>query len=505
MSLRPVARRQLAGALYPRRVCAHLLRNAMGAATMAVIAGQAAAQQTTQPKQPRPEDTEVWTPVPRVVTPGATEGAPPSDAIVLFDGKNLDQWVAAKDASSPAGWKVANGVATVNKAAGDIQTRRSFSNYQLHVEWRVPVGVTGSGQERGNSGVYLAITPKGGYELQVLDSYNNPTYVNGQAASMYKQYAPLVNAMRPPGQWQVYDVVWTAPTFNDDGTLKTPAYVTAFHNGVLVQNHVALKGFTENIGTPHYVKHGPAPILLQAHGDPSPPISFRNIWVREIPAPAPDASPTASTDQTHDDWANLARYRSADSTLAAPAAGERRVVFMGNSITDAWAPLFPVLFPGRQYIGRGISGQTTPQMLVRFRQDVIALKPAAVVILAGTNDIAGNTGPSTLAMIEDNIASMTELAQASGIRVVLSSVLPVFDYPWRPGLQPVSKIAALNDWMRSYAARVGAVYLDYYTAMVDERHGLRGDLTHDGVHPTEAGYRVMAPLADAAIAEALRQ
>jgi alpha-3'-ketoglucosidase len=233
-------------------------------------------------KPMKPEETEIWSPVPKVVTPGRTDADPPSDAIVLFDGKNLDQWVTASD-SSPARWSVADGVATVVKSAGDIRTKRTFSNYQLHIEWRVPPNVTGKSQERGNSGVYLAWMPAGGYELQVLDSYNNATYVNGQAASIYKQYPPLVNAMRPPGQWQVYDVVWTAPTFKADGSLATPAYVTAFHNGVLVQNHVALKGVTKYIGLPDYHAHGPASILLQAHGDPSPPISFRNIWVRELP------------------------------------------------------------------------------------------------------------------------------------------------------------------------------------------------------------------------------
>jgi hypothetical protein len=233
-------------------------------------------------QKPKPEDTEIWTPVPRVITPGRTDADPPSDAIVLFDGRNLDGWVNAKD-GSPAGWSVANGVATVVKSAGDIMTKRSFKNYQLHVEWRVPENVTGSGQARGNSGVYLAWANGDGYELQVLDSYDNPTYVNGQAASMYKQFPPLVNAMRKPGEWQIYDVIWTAPTFQPDGSLATPAYVTALHNGVLVQNHVALRGVTKYIGQPDYHAHGPAPILLQAHGDPSPPISFRNIWVRELP------------------------------------------------------------------------------------------------------------------------------------------------------------------------------------------------------------------------------
>lgn len=179
------------------------------------------------------------------------------------------------------------------------------------------------------------------------------------------------------------------------------------------------------------------------------------------------------------------------------------MVFYGNSITEAWAPHFATLFPDRPYVGRGISGQTTPQMLVRFRQDVIALQPAVVVILAGTNDIAGNTGPSTLAMIGDNLVSMVELARANGIRVVLSSVLPAYDYPWRPGLEPAAKITALNAWMRHYASAHDVVYLDYHTAMADERQGLRAALTDDGVHPNAAGYRVMAPLAERAIADAL--
>ena len=236
-----------------------------------------------QAQKGRPEDTEVWTPVPRVVTPGRTNDAPPSDAIVLFDGRNLDQWVAVKD-HGPAGWTVSDGVLTVNKSAGNIETKRSFTNYQLHIEWRIPAGITGEGQARGNSGVFLASTGPGdaGYEMQVLDSYDNKTYVNGQAASIYKQYPPLVNAMRKPGEWNTYDVIWTAPTFRDDGSVATPAYVTAFHNGVLVQNHAELKGETLYIGAPSYKKHGPSPIKLQAHGDPSAPISFRNIWVREL-------------------------------------------------------------------------------------------------------------------------------------------------------------------------------------------------------------------------------
>jgi len=221
----------------------------------------------------------------------------------------------------------------------------------------------------------------------------------------------------------------------------------------------------------------------------------------QVASPAQRA-PQADLQRT--DWANLARYREANAALGAPAPGEQRVVFMGNSITQGWAQHFPAMFPGKPYIGRGISGQTTPQMLVRFRQDVIALRPAVVVILAGTNDIAGNTGPSTLEMIEDNIASMTDLALANGVRVVLSSVLPVFDYPWKPGLEPAPKIVALNAWIRNHAASRGAVYLDYHSVMSDARQGLRAEYSGDGVHPNEAGYRVMAPLAERAIGEALR-
>lgn len=233
--------------------------------------------------KPKPEDTEVWKPEPKVVTPGADCSAAPSDGIVLFDGKSLDEWVNVKD-QSPASWTVADGVMTVNKKSGNIETKRKFRNYQLHLEWQEPADIAGQGQARGNSGLFLASTGPGdaGYELQILDSYNNQTYVNGMAGSIYKQAIPLANAMRKPGEWQVYDVIWTAPTFDADGKVTTPAYVTAFHNGVLVQNHFELKGETLYIGPPSYKPFDGAPIKLQAHGDPSKPISFRNIWIREL-------------------------------------------------------------------------------------------------------------------------------------------------------------------------------------------------------------------------------
>ena len=203
------------------------------------------------------------------------------------------------------------------------------------------------------------------------------------------------------------------------------------------------------------------------------------------------------------DWANLNRFKEENSKLDAPKKGENRIVFMGNSITEGWIRGVPEFFEEKPYINRGISGQTTPQMLVRFRQDVINLSPKVVVILAGTNDIAGNTGPSTIEMIEDNIYSMVELAQAHGIQAVICSVLPVFDYPWRPGLEPAGKIIELNSRLKKYAETHNAVYCDYFTPMVDERDGLKAELSGDGVHPNKDGYAIMAPIAEKAIEKAL--
>ena len=219
-----------------------------------------------------PEMTEVWEPIPRVVTPGEGTAAP-SDAIVLFDGTNAGEWTH-KD-GSPVKWKVENGVMTVVGGTGDIYTKRTFGDCQLHIEWRTPAEVKGEGQGRGNSGVFL----QSRYEVQVLDNYNNRTYSNGQAGSIYKQYMPLVNACRPPGEWQTYDIIYTAPRFNEDGIRITPAYITVIHNGIVVQNHVPLHGTTEYRGLPQNVAHGPAPLQLQDHGNP---VSYRNIWIREL-------------------------------------------------------------------------------------------------------------------------------------------------------------------------------------------------------------------------------
>jgi lysophospholipase L1-like esterase len=225
--------------------------------------------------------------------------------------------------------------------------------------------------------------------------------------------------------------------------------------------------------------------------------------VEAAPAAAPvNAARMTREEQIKTDWPWLARFKEDNLKLGPPAAGEQRVVFMGDSITQGWH--LDVSYPGKPYINRGISGQTTPQMVLRFHQDVIALKPKAVIILAGINDIAENTGPITLEETEDNLAAMAEMASANHIPVVLCSVLPAFDFPWHPGMAPAPKVIALNQWIKSYAAEKGHIYLDYYSPMKDERGGLPPTLSKDGVHPLPAGYAVMAPLAEAAIEQAIK-
>lgn len=224
----------------------------------------------------KPEMTEFWDPEVTVVTPGDQPQNAPSDAIALFDGSSaslMQNWTNGKNQAP--GWKVADNCVTVVKGTGTIQTKVSFEDMQLHIEWRTPAEVVGESQGRGNSGIFM----QGLYELQVLDNYNNRTYRNGQAGSMYKQYAPLVNVCKKPGVWQTYDVIYTAPRFKDDGSLFTPARISVLQNGVLVLNNVQLLGPTEYIGIPKYKKHGPAPLVLQDHNNP---VSYRNIWIRKL-------------------------------------------------------------------------------------------------------------------------------------------------------------------------------------------------------------------------------
>ena len=236
-----------------------------------------------------PALTEIWSPVPKVVTPGKTDAMPPSDAIILFNGKDVSSWQSKK--GKPFNWKVEDSAIVVVGFAEDaeysaeekqknavqgIQTKQGFGDCQLHIEWRTPATIKGDGQGRGNSGVLFM----GRYELQIMDSYNNPTYSNGQAGSVYKQHMPMVNVCRPPGEWQAYDIIFKAPQFYDDSTLKSPARMTVFQNGVLIQNNVELWGSMQYIGIPKYVKHAAKePLLLQDHRNP---VSFRNIWIREL-------------------------------------------------------------------------------------------------------------------------------------------------------------------------------------------------------------------------------
>jgi lysophospholipase L1-like esterase len=234
-------------------------------------------------------------------------------------------------------------------------------------------------------------------------------------------------------------------------------------------------------------------------------------WGQVTAAPATEVAPPVSAKEIAAmeaklaDWPQLGRYRADNATLAAVGQSEQRVVFYGDSITDAWGqrPNTGEFFPGKPYVNRGISGQTTPQMVVRFRQDVINLHPAAVVILAGTNDVAGNTGPMTPEMTEDNFRSMIDLAKANGIRVILASITPAADYPWRKGLAPAAKIKALNDWLKGYCVTRSVTYLDYYSALAGDDGGMKSGLSFDGVHPNAAGYAIMGPLAQAAIDKTL--
>lgn len=242
---------------------------------LSLLGAYNAVQAQDQPEKKTPESTELWSPEVRIITPGEKPGDMPSDATMLFDGKSLDQWVSIDD--TPAKWTVKDGAMTVVAGGKDIRTKKEFGDFQLHIEWRSPATVDPkqTGQGRGNSGIFLQER----FEVQVLDSYNNRTYSNGQAGAIYKQHIPLANVCRKPGEWQAYDIFFTAPRFNKDGRVISPAYVTLIHNGVLTQNHVAVWGPTEYIGLPVYKPYEKGPIRLQDHGNP---VSFRNIWIRDL-------------------------------------------------------------------------------------------------------------------------------------------------------------------------------------------------------------------------------
>ena len=234
-----------------------------------------------EPEKMTPGMSAFWTPQPMVVTPGKVPcdkpTSAPSDAIVLFDGKDLSQWESVN--GGEAKWSVTGGIFTVDKNLGSIRTKQSFRDFQLHIEWRAPENVEGNSQSRGNSGIFM----QGIYEIQVLSGYQNPTYNAGHAGSVYKQSPPLVNVTNPPGEWNIFDIIYTAPTFTKDGTYRTYPYITIIHNGVVIQNNVRINGTTANVGFPQVKEHGDGPIMLQAHRDGTKTdVSFRNIWIREL-------------------------------------------------------------------------------------------------------------------------------------------------------------------------------------------------------------------------------
>ena len=298
---------------------------------------------------------------------------------------------------------------------------------------------------------------------------------------------------------------------SDDGFQLTPHSVNLYQQWLATKHSAELHIYsTGNHGFGMRVQHLPSDTWIDRFGDWLRQNGFLKLlhppdWMKNVTDWQLDEWKKKDEERFHSDWQNLGRYKDANTKLASTTSNKPRVVFMGNSITDGWINADSSFFAGKNYIDRGISGQTTPQMLIRFRPDVIDLKPAVVVILAGINDIAQNTGPMTLEETFGNIISMVELAKANKIRPVISSVLPAFDFPWRPGMQPADKVIKLNTMLKNYAAKNNVVYLDYFSAMKDERNGLPVNLSGDGIHPNLAGYKIMEPLCEKAIAEAMKK
>lgn len=331
---------------------------------------------------------------------------------------------------------------------------------------------------------------------------NRPDFV----APVYPYFVPEMVTNIPADAPPMFIVAAT-----DDGLNLAPHSVNLYQQWLLAKHPAELHMYsTGNHGFGMRVQHLPSDTWIDRFGDwlrinnylkPLHPAA----WAKNFTDWQLDDMKKKDEDRFHSDWQNLTRYKAANAALSATQSTKPRVVFMGNSITDGWINADSAFFAGKNYIDRGISGQTTPQMLIRFRPDVIDLKPAVVVILAGINDIAGNTGPMTLDETFGNIVSMAQLARASNIKVVISSVLPAFDFPWRPGMHPAEKVIQLNAMLKEYATKNNMVYLDYFNAMKDNRNGLPANLSHDGIHPNLAGYKIMEPLAEKAIAIALKR
>jgi acetyl esterase/lipase/lysophospholipase L1-like esterase len=333
-------------------------------------------------------------------------------------------------------------------------------------------------------------------------SENRPDFV----APVYPFFPPEMIATIPADAPPMFIVA-----ASDDGLNLAPHSVNLYQQWLTAKHPAEIHMYsTGNHGFGMRVQHLPSDTWIERFGDWLRLNNYLKLlrppeWTKKLADWQLDDIKKKDEARFHSDWQNLTRYKDANTALAATKSTKPRVVFMGNSITDGWIRADSAFFAGKNYIDRGISGQTTPQMLIRFRPDVIDLKPAVVVILAGINDIAGNTGPATLEETFGNIVSMSQLAKANNIKVVISSVLPAYDFPWRPGLQPAGKVIQLNAMLKAYALKNNMVYLDYFNAMKDERNGLPARLSQDGVHPNLTGYKIMEPLAEQAIAEALKR
>lgn len=418
---------------------------------------------------------------------------PPKGAVVLFDENTnpADKWEMAADKSRPFNWVVKDGVMTIKTDAkrpdgkrfpSNIVTKQAFGKCRLHLEFKLPAMYEKNNQQKSNSGVFF-----GPYEIQILDSFGTEGAWDNCGA-IYRQTPPHTNASLPAGSWQTYDIIYTPPAITD-GKCVEPAKFTVILNGVVVQRDTpAYYGTAIPKLNVHKFKPSNAPvrITLQDHRDP---VQFRNIWVADL-EPKKVVRPwtiDSLADRFNADEANFWRYGADNKKLAQKPLA----VFMGDSITDNWAKLRPDFFKANNYLGRGISGQVTSQMLVRFRKDVLELKPKVAVILAGTNDVARNRGYISEENVAGNIISMCEIAKANGVKPVICSVLPAAKYRWRPAIKSVESIKKINAMLRDYASKNGIAYADYYSLLDDGNGGLTPADSGDGVHPTSACYKKM--------------
>ena len=441
---------------------------AASVACQAFAAEPKAPQPASASTLPPPSATEAWTPVPPVIA--APAGGIPSDAIVLFDGKNLDAWELAKSPGTAAPWKIEGDALVVVPRSGHIRTKASFGDVQLHLEFRTPAEVKGSGQGRGNSGIFFHgvdrdpdIGGPGLYELQILDSHENQTYANGQAGSIYKQHPPFVNASRPPGEWQSYDIIWIAPRFAADGKLVSPARMTVFHNGVLVQHAAELKGPTAHRGTPPYKAHpAKGPIMLQDHNNLT---AFRNIWVRELMPPDASKSSVADarvaleamheTDQVHRREIIELEKKHGRNSPEVQAAWAKQNAIDGENIRSLEKIIAQHGWPGSTQFGRKAAGAA---FLILQHSDLAYQKqylPLARVAAAN-----GEMRPSSLALLEDRVRLREGQKQIYGSQVTRNDAdewepRPLEDEARVDGLRAAVGLGPLSEYLQGFADRSG--------------------------------------------------